>query len=101
MKKKKRNVFARSNPAWKDDVTVAIVPQENNGRHSSLDAPTTLTLSNPQSSSVNVQLPHPDGKLLWVSLPATGLVGPDRAAYMAGSPASQAMLPYCACCCWN
>lgn len=47
-----------------------------------------LALSNLQ----NVQLPHPDLKLLWVSPPAIGLVGPDTTAYMAGRPASRTML---------
>lgn len=51
-----------------------------------------LALSNPQSSSMNVQLPHPDTKLLWASLPAIGSVGPGTTAYIAGSPASWAML---------
>lgn len=51
-----------------------------------------LALSNPQSSSMNVQLPHPDTKLLWASLPAIGSAEPGTTAYMAGSPASWAIL---------
>lgn len=69
------------------------------GAAAQVQALPSLALSNPQSFSMNVQLPRSDSKLLWVSPPALGLVGPDTTAYMARKASEPGhAVPYCACC---